>query len=164
MDDGPCEMNIVKSQLQVRWMIRRDMPSVLSIESESFDSPWNEEKIISYLRQRECIGVVVEHDSQVVGFMIYMFIQQRIHVARIGVHPDFRMQGVGATMLDKLKSKLTQDRRSRITADVIETNLPMHKFLRSEGFRATGATRKMFAEETGDLDGYSFEFRVIGHD
>ena len=56
---------------QIRWMIRRDMQSVLYIENESFQYPWSEEDFIRVLRQRDTIGMVAERDGQVAAFMIY---------------------------------------------------------------------------------------------
>jgi len=44
--------------VHIRWMIRRDMPEVLDIESGSFEFPWSEEDFIRCLRQRNCIGMV----------------------------------------------------------------------------------------------------------
>ena len=52
--------------VHIRWMIRRDMPEVLSIENESFEFPWSEEDFIRCLRQRNCIGMVAEHHDRVV--------------------------------------------------------------------------------------------------
>lgn len=45
----------------VRWMVRRDMNEVLTIEQASFDFGWTEEDFLSCLRQRNCIGIVAEH-------------------------------------------------------------------------------------------------------
>ena len=64
----------------IRWMIRRDMPEVLAIENLSFEFPWSEEDFIRCLRQRNCIGMVSEHEEQVVGFMIYELHRNRLHV------------------------------------------------------------------------------------
>ena len=57
--------------VHVRWMIRRDMPEVLTIEQEAFEFPWSEEDFTRCLRQRNCIGMVAEMADSVVAFMIY---------------------------------------------------------------------------------------------
>ena len=44
----------------IRWMIRRDMPDVLGIESNCFEFSWTEDDFIRCLRQRNCIGMVAE--------------------------------------------------------------------------------------------------------
>ena len=72
-------------RVHIRWMIRRDMPEVLAIEASSFEFPWVEEDFIRCLRQRNSIGMVAEHDEQVVGFMIYELNRNRIQVLNFAV-------------------------------------------------------------------------------
>lgn len=71
----------------IRWMIRRDMPEVLAIEAASFEFPWLEDDFIRCLRQRNCIGMVAEHDDRVVGFMIYELNKSRIQVLNFATAP-----------------------------------------------------------------------------
>lgn len=145
-------------QVQIRWMIRRDMPSVLSIEDQSSEFPWNEEKFIRVLRQRDCIGMVAEIGEEVAGFMIYELHKNRIHILSFAVHPSFRRQMVGAAMIKKLVSKLAYQRRNRIVLEVRETNLGAQLFFRSLGFRATRVLRS-FYEDTPE-DAILMEYRA----
>ena len=66
-------------RIQLRWMIRRDMPEVLSIEQEAFEFPWLDEDFTRCLRQRNCIGMVAEVGDSVVAFMIYELHRTRLH-------------------------------------------------------------------------------------
>ena len=50
--------------VQIRWMIRRDMPEVLDIERLSFEFAWTEEDFLCCLRQRNCIGMVAERTTE----------------------------------------------------------------------------------------------------
>ncbi len=81
--------------VHIRWMIRRDMPSVLAIEQECFEFPWYEDDFVRCLRQRNCIGMVAEASERVVGFMIYELHKHRLHVLNFAVHEHFRRRGVG---------------------------------------------------------------------
>ena len=126
----------MSNDVHIRWMIRRDMPAVLEIESLSFEFPCSEEEMITMLRQRNTIGMVSEVDGQVVGFMIYDLLPNRLHLNTIAVHPSHRRYGVGRAMVEKLIYKLSFQRRNRIILEVRETNLIAQKFLRSLGFIA----------------------------
>ncbi|MCA9111114.1 MAG: GNAT family N-acetyltransferase, partial [Planctomycetaceae bacterium] len=97
--------------VQIRWLIRRDMPEVLRIEQESFEFPWTEEDFLCCLRQRNCIGMVAERDHQIVGFMIYELHKARLNILNFCVAPEFRRQGVGTQMIVRLIDKLSQQRR-----------------------------------------------------
>ncbi len=144
-------------RVHIRWMIRRDMPEALDIEAESFEFPWLEEDFIRCLRQRNCIGMVAEHDDRVVGFMIYELNKTRLHILNFAVAPECRRGGVGSQMLAKLIGKLSAQRRSRIVLEVRETNLPAQLFFRDNGFRAVSVLRAYY-EDTPE-DAYLMQYR-----
>lgn len=123
-------------KVNIRWMIRRDMPEVLSIERESFEFPWFEEDFIRCLRQRDCIGMVAEHGEKVLGFVIYELHKTRLHILNLAVIRERWLEGVGRQMIDKLIGKCSPQRRTRITCEVRETNLPAQLFFQHCGFGA----------------------------
>jgi ribosomal-protein-alanine N-acetyltransferase len=144
-------------RVHIRWMIRRDMPTVLAIEGGSFEFPWSEDDFIRILRQRNCIGMVAEYEDQVVGFMIYELHRSRIHVLNFAVGSQWRRLGVGSQMVAKLTAKLSTQRRSRIILEVRETNLPAQLFFRENGFRAVSVLRSYYADTPEDA--YTMQFR-----
>ncbi|HPM80023.1 MAG TPA: ribosomal protein S18-alanine N-acetyltransferase [Candidatus Anammoximicrobium sp.] len=143
--------------VHIRWMIRRDMPEVLDIENRSFEFAWTEEDFIRCLRQRNCIGMVAEHDERVVGFMIYELHKNRLHILNFAVHPEFRRRGVARGMVRKLIGKLSPQRRNRILLEIRETNLAAQLFFRETGFRAISVLRE-FYEDTPE-DAYLMQYR-----
>ena len=144
-------------RVHIRWMIRRDMPEVLAIEAESFEFPWLEEDFIRCLRQRNCIGMVAEHDDRVVGFMIYELNKTRIQVLNFAAAADYRRRGVGTQMVAKLVGKLSAQRRTRVALEVRETNLPAQLFFRANGFRAVSVLRGYY-DDTPE-DAYVMQYR-----
>lgn len=145
-----------KLDVQIRWMIRRDMLSVLEIEQGSFDRPMIEADIIKLLRQSNTIGMVAEHNENVVGFVIYSLFKYSIAVERFAVHPKTRLRGVGSQIIDKIAAKLHHQRRNRMTMLVDETNLGGLHFLKKLGFVAERLVRKPF--EKSDMDGIDMHF------
>ncbi len=155
-------MNIVEKRpqcrVQIRWMIRRDMPSVLATEIASHSYPWTEEEFLRVLRQRNCIGMAAEHDERVVGFNIYEIHRTSIVVLDFAVDPKECRRGVGSQMIDKLKDKLSPNRRKKITALVRESNLAGQLFLRQQKFLAEEVIREHYAD-TGE-DCYRFSYSI----
>lgn len=143
-------------RVHIRWMIRRDMPEVLSIEQASHDFPWTEEEFLRVLRQRNCIGMVAEKGERVVGFMIYELHRNRLELLNFVVDPASRRQGIGHQMMAKLVGKLSNHRRTKIALVCRETLLPAQLFFRVEGFRAHEVIRECF-EDTAE-DGYVFQY------
>jgi ribosomal-protein-alanine N-acetyltransferase len=145
--------------VHLRWLIRRDMPEVLHIEQQCFEHAWSEDDYIRCLRQRNCIGMVAEHQERIVGSMVYELHKSRLHVLNFAVHPDFQRQGVGAAMVRKLVSKLSPQRRNRIMLEVRERNLPAQLFWRALGFRAVSVLRD-FYEDSPNEAAYLFQYRL----
>ena len=151
---GPVDPDAV----QIRWLIRRDMPAVLAVEGASFEFAWTEEDFICCLRQRNCIGMVAELAGEVVGYMIYELQKSRLRVLNFAVAPDARRRGVGRRMVRRLVDKLSQQRRTEIILEVRETNLPAQLFFRSEGFRAFRVVRDRYDDTTEDA--YAMHFAL----
>ena len=150
-----------QARVHIRWMIRRDMPEVLDIEGESFEYPWSEEDFIRCLRQRNCIGMVAEHEDRVVGFMIYELHRTRLHVLNFAVAGTARRRGIGTQMVGKLSSKLTSGRRTRILLEVRETNLAAQLFFRSQAFRAVSVMRDFYEDTTEDAYLMQYRYRPV---
>lgn len=142
----------------VRWLIRRDMPEVLAIESACFANPWSEDDFLKVLRQRNVIGMVAEAGDKVVGFMLYELHRTHLRLLDFAVDPAWQRSGVGQQMIDKIKSKLSPCRRTRIVDHVRETNLDAQRFYRAMRFRAVKIERAAF-DDTGE-DAYVMEYRL----
>jgi ribosomal-protein-alanine N-acetyltransferase len=141
-------------------MIRRDMTEVLEIENQSFEFPWSEEDFIRCLRQRNCIGMVAEHDEHVAGFMIYELHRNRLHMLNFAVASEFRRRGVGDQMVQKLIGKLSSQRRNKILLEVRETNLGAQLFFRRLGFRAVQVLRDFYDDTTEDAYLMQYRYRA----
>jgi ribosomal-protein-alanine N-acetyltransferase len=148
-------MASTKLDVHIRWMIRRDIPIVLDIESYNPD-PWEESTILRCLRDQNCIGMVAElQDETIAGFMIYNLHAKVIEVLNLAVHPVFHRQGVGSALIEKLTSKLCCERRNKLRYYVRDDNLPAHLFLKSQGFIATEILHEDFLAPG---DAYRFEY------
>lgn len=159
MSYGPTQRQ-QQCAVQIRWMIRRDMPEVLDIEQQSFEFAWTEEDFLCCLRQRNCIGMVAEHQERIVGFMIYELLKSQLHVLNFAVAPWARRMGIGGQMIDKLVHKLAQQRRTEIRLEVREGNLPAQLFFKSHEFAATNVLRGHY-EDTAE-DAYVMRY-VLDH-
>jgi ribosomal-protein-alanine N-acetyltransferase len=148
-----------RARVDVRWILRRDMPEVLNIEQLGFSFPWTEEDFVRCLRQRNCIGMVAESNQQVRGYMIYELHADRLHLLNFAVLPSWQRFGVGQQLIQKLVSKLSPQRRSRINCEVRESNLSALLFLKAQGFRATAVLRDFYEDTTEDA--YAMQFRYV---
>lgn len=156
-------------EVHIRWMIKADMPEVVEMERNNAFSPWYEEfvdmvdptvflerRILKYLRQRNCIGMVALYKNTVVGFMIYELTNNKLHLTTLTVGESYKQRYIGTKMIGKLLSKLSNQRRSKLIVDIRETNTIAIRFLSTLGFKAVGVERDYYGFE----DAYTFVKRV----
>jgi len=123
--------------VKIRGWIRSDFGSMMEIEKFSFREKWNPFKFGTILGSRTVRGWVVEEDQVgVVGFLIASNARDTITILNMGIHPEYRREGVGTVLINAMKNRLSQGMKTRIQANVEEELLPVHQFLRSNGFRA----------------------------
>jgi ribosomal-protein-alanine N-acetyltransferase len=148
--------------IRTRWMIRADMPEVQRIERASFASAdaWSEDDFIQCLRQRNQIGMVAldNRNEQVLGYFLYQLHKTRIQIVSLAVMPEVRRRGIASICVGRLVSKLSVNRRTRVVAEVRETNLPAQLFFRACGFKAVQVLRGKM-DDPGE-DAYKFVYRV----
>ncbi len=133
---------------QIRWMIRVDFQQVLEIEAASFRHPWSEEQFWQCLRIRSCVGqVAVAADGvTVLGFVVSDYGTDATQLLDFAVAPEYRRQGVGRAMIERLAAGLSPKKRRRIIANVGERNLAGHLFFRAVGFRAVEILPEWFED------------------
>lgn len=127
-------------KVHIRWLIRRDLPSVLCVDSQCYPGEWerwSEEDFLAYLRQRNCIGMVCEDGSSIVGFMVYELHKYLLRVKKMAVEVTSQRRGIATAMIRRLQDKLSTQRRKYIDITVDDDNLPACMFLKSCGFVAT---------------------------
>jgi len=148
------------TEVMIRWLIRRDMDEVLAAERSCFEFPWTEEEFLCVLRQRNCIGTVAEADGKVLGYMIYELHQSKLKLLNFGVHADHHRKKIGTQMINRIKSKLSQQRRTTIELIVRETNLAAQMFFGAQEFRAVQVLRNEY-DDTSE-DGYRMVYNLNG--
>ena len=103
----------------IRWLIRRDLEDVIQIDDVGYVEPWSESKFISTLRKNSVIGVVATNGfNRPIGFCLYELKKTQIEILRMAVSPQWRRKGVASAMIERLKDRVLNRKRSGIVCDV----------------------------------------------
>jgi len=141
---------------KIRWMIRSDFERVIQIEHLSFDSRWDISDLIMFHRQKNCVGIVIESDGIVIGYLCYELHVKMISVLNFAVVPCKRLRGYGTAMIQWLIEKLEQGVRKEIVLELRETNLIAQLFFKQMGFKCVSILDNYFNEI--NEDGYLFSY------
>lgn len=149
----------VHSNAHCRWIIRKDMNALLDLQKIYCKQILSEDQIISILRERNTIGMLTEDiDTDVIkGYMFYELQKQSLLISRFVAniqHPDEFTE----SLINKLLSKLSFERRRHLKVMVPEDDLPLQLFFRDNGFRCMSIEKNYF--DVG-LDAYLMQFTLL---
>lgn len=138
--------------LNIRCMIRRDLPEVVEIERlNAVGAALTEEDILAILRQQNIIGMVVEEDETILGFMLYGLNKIYLELFMLQTHLNHTGKGVATKMVDKLISKLnTHNTRGLIFTQLRESNLAGLCFAKKKGFSAISINKNAYSSPEDD--------------
>ncbi|NCX55784.1 MAG: ribosomal-protein-alanine N-acetyltransferase [Burkholderiaceae bacterium] len=132
----------------LRQLTSRDYDEVMRIELESFQYAWTEDDFRNTLHNQG-IGMVAGVNGKIAGFMIYELFEDEYHLLNFAVSQDFRRQGVGTQMIEKLMARLTRNRPT-LRIEVREKNMAAQKFFSKCGFKAWEVVREFYENPVED--------------
>ena len=89
-------------EVQLRRMQGRDLDQVLVIE-RAFAAPWTREMFHQELTQSEVSeNWVAEIGACVVGYVLWWYVVDEVHIVNLAVHDAFRRRGVARRLLGAL--------------------------------------------------------------
>lgn len=122
-------------QWHIDWLAARDLPQALEIESESFGQfAWSEKDFRGALQCKNVIGIAARPHADatyICGFAIYALLPSRIEILNLAVGWQWRRNGFGAALLQRIKDRLSVTRRRKIKATARDSNIESHLFLAS---------------------------------
>lgn len=136
-------MVAIPAQVHIREMTLQDLPDVLEIDRVSFPVPWPERSYRFELIENPAAQLFVaeksdEAESQVVGFIGYWLIGDEVHISTFAIHPDYRKQGIGESMLLRALRTARTRGAALATLEVRVSNWPAIHLYEKLGFEQVG--------------------------
>jgi len=158
------EKTDVAPKTAIRWVCRRDLDTILQIDKQVLSAIgyWQEADWLSILRKQNCIGMVIEYDQQIIGFMAYRLDSGFLQIIRYAILPEFQRKGCGNRLIDRMKTKLgANNKRAALSIIVPDRLLACHLHLRSCGFTCQEILRNGWSDGS---DAYLFGWDCRGID
>ena len=144
------------SEPTMPWILQSDISSIIEIENQCFPFPWDERDFDICLKNKDNVGLVIEKDHNIIGYLIFSLGKNCYNVISLAVDPKMCRKGYGNRMIQYLITKIrssTQGPRNKINVIVSDQNLNCHQFLKAISFTAIKVRKNYF----GPLhDAYEF--------
>jgi ribosomal-protein-alanine N-acetyltransferase len=136
----------------IRKMTLEDVPVVAQIDRMSFSLPWPEHSFhyeVSDNRAARCFVAETE-DKRLAAMVVSWIIVDELHIATIATHPDFRRQGIGASILTAALKDALEAGVKRAFLEVRAGNEVAQAMYRNFGFEASGRRLKYYKDNGED--------------
>lgn len=131
-----------------RPMLFEDVPRIMEIETASYDHPWTSGIF------RDCIRVgyncwVYEINHEIQAYGLISIAANEAHVLNICVAREYRGQGIGRKVLNKLLQTAESKQVDSVFLEVRESNFAAIQLYDQEGFNRLGVRKAYYPAEDG---------------
>lgn len=128
-----------------------DIPKIVEIERYAFTTPWSKNAFLSELLENDrAYYLVAQIGNVVVGYVGVWLIAGEGHITNVAVHPDYRHQGVGRTLMQAIIECARAKKVRRMTLEVRRTNYIAQSLYEQLGFKGAGYRRGYYSDNNED--------------
>ena len=142
---------------QLRPMRLDDVPVVAAIDQLSFPTPWSERTYRQELRENPAAYLYVAERQtkqsvypEIIGYVGFWFIVDEVHISTIAVHPNWRHQGIGKSILEYALEQANRLGAELATLEVRESNKAAIELYRQFGFELRGRRTGYYVDNDED--------------
>lgn len=137
--------------IRIRKAFAPDLPEVMAIEQNSFNSPWNMDFFRHELINPVAFFYIIEVGVKLAGYIIIWIFKDEAHIANLAIHPEYRKKGYGEYIL-KWSLEFARNRQAAtVTLEVNENNLAARNLYEKFGFRMVGKREKYYENKDDAL-------------
>jgi len=148
-DHSRAKSRVLKDpRLQLAPMQKSDVVEVVRLESRCYEFPWTESIFL------DCLGVgyccwTCRLNGKLVGYGIMSVAVGEAHILNICVDSEFRDQGLGRRMLERLLNLARKHQADTVFLEVRESNMAAQCLYQSLGFNEVGLRRGYYPAGKG---------------
>lgn len=131
-------------------MMPADLDEVMAIERTSFRHPWSANFFLEELQVACARSILAQVTGKIVGYVLFWLLPEEIDIHNIAVHPQFRRQGIGQTLLRQVVEQARRRDSSRVTLEVRISNIGAQKLYESVGFTSQGLRKGYYSDDGED--------------
>jgi len=125
------------------------LPQVLELDRICFDGLWTEDGYQREIDSPNSELIAITIDNHLIGYGCFWAIVDEAHITIIGIHPDYRSQGLGKLILLALLDRACQREMKHATLEVRISNQSAISLYEKFQFKVAGQRKKYYAD-TGE--------------
>lgn len=137
--------------MRIRPATSADLPALMALEhSAATAAHWSFEQYRAALSESSHAALVVEKDSQTLGFLIARSIGTEWELENIVVAAQAQRRGLGTQLLDEFLDRALDRRAESVFLEVRDSNLPARHLYEKRGFVECGRRQHYYLDPVED--------------
>lgn len=136
--------------IEIRKMTLQDVEQIAGMEKLCFTDPWSAASIASETDNPLSLWLVACVGDTVVGYIGSQSVMGWADMMNVAVHPDFRRQGIGETLVTALEKELRLSGNTCLSLEVRASNQPAIALYQKLGFVQVGLRRNYYHKPKED--------------
>ena len=125
-----------------------EIPSVFSIEEQNSDYPWSQDQFTTSIENSNNLCYCLSLNGKTIGYLIALLTLDTADILNIGIDPDFKRQGYGATLLNHLIEELRKRKIGEILLEVRAGNKSAIQFYKKQGFKEISVRKNYYTKNS----------------
>lgn len=144
-------MSEPEQKVHMRRLEMADADAVFQLDQLSFSRPWSHESYLEELGENEFARYIgFFYEEQLIAFAGYWLIIDEAHIVNVAVHPDFRREGWGELLMQRLITLSCAEGARRMTLEVRRHNEAAARLYGKLGFRIEGVRPDYYDDPPDD--------------
>ncbi len=143
-------------EIAIKLLTPAEVPEMVKLDRICLGGLWTEAAYLREIASDKSTLIILRlweselnNQPQIIGMGCLWSIVDEAHITLLGIHPDFRRQGLGRLMLFSLLEDAIARQLERSTLEVNEHNLGAINLYQKYGFQIAGS-RKNYYQPAGD--------------
>lgn len=135
-----------------------DLDEIMTIERASFSYPWSPRFFLQELGVPCARSLLAVLGGKTVGYIVYWLLPSEVDIHNLAVHPTYRRQGIGMSLLQGVVEEAKRDGASKVTLEVRKSNEAAQRLYHFLGFVARGVRKGYYSDDGEDALAMVLEF------
>ena len=126
------------------------LDDILLMEQQCFSVPWTHEQLMAQLSDFMHIFLAAEDENgRAVGYAGLMYVLDEGYISNVAVSPDRRREGIADMLLTELYAR-AKAKKSFLTLEVRESNIPAQSLYKKHGYTEVGRRKAYYSRPKED--------------
>ncbi len=143
------QLEETSKNIEITSMSLEDLNQISDILTSDFDAFWSSSILKEELNAGNSNYLVAKWNQKIVGFAGIKILMDEADIMNIVIKKDFRNQGIGSLLLEKLINLAIKSNLACITLEVMEENYSAIHLYRKFGFEQTGLRKNYYHDKNG---------------